>query len=62
LRAVFLALEFALIFAIYYGYGLISEAEIPLYILTIVLIITDRSIDAVRTMFERRIAQHKDDA
>ena len=59
-RAAFLALEFTIIFGIYYVYGLISGADIPLYVLTALLIIADRSVDAVRQSFEKRQNQKED--
>lgn len=53
-RALFLGAELAAVFAIYYGYGLVASAEIPLHILTIILIATDRGVEAIRSVFKAR--------
>lgn len=41
----------AAIYALYYGYALIASAEIPLHILTILLITTDRMVEMIRKSF-----------
>lgn len=52
-RTLILLAEFAAVYALYYGYALIATAEIPLHILTLILIVIDRVVDGVRAAFDR---------
>ena len=53
-RALCLGAEFATIYALYYGYALVASAEIPLHILTMILIATDRLVETIRAGFEAK--------